>query len=151
MTMENNNIEKTELEKKEERAKFFLDTKINAFTEFEKQRMYEKKLAELKKIFNVLDADTLSLVNDTIHSVARMSAELRNLEEVIRINGQVEKYNNGGGQSGYKTSVTSDAYNKMKKTYLADMKLLIDLLNKDSEIEKSENKSILDEFINMKN
>lgn len=150
--MENNeNKEKTELEKKEELARRFLDPKANAFTEYEKQRMYESKLDELKKIFKVLDADALTLVNDTIHSVARMSAELRNLEEVIKINGQVEKYNNGGGQSGYKTSVASDAYNKMKKTYLADMKLLIDLLNKDNELnENADNKGILDEFINMK-
>ena len=150
--MENNENKKIkEQKKKEAQAKFFLDTKINAYTEFEKQRMYEKKLAELKEIFKVLDSDTLSLVNDTIHSVARMSAELRNLEEVIKVNGQVEKYNNGGGQKGYKSSVASDAYNKMKKTYLADMKLLIDLLNKDDEAsDNADNKGILEEFTNMK-
>lgn len=147
----NENKELTEQEKKEAQAKLFLDTKINAYTEYEKQRMYEKKLAELKEIFKVLDSDTLNLVNDTIHSVARMSAELRNLEEVIKVNGQVEKYNNGGGQRGYKSSVASDAYNKMKKTYLADMKLLIDLLNKDDEAsDNADNKGILEEFTNMK-
>lgn len=150
--MENNeNKEILEQEKQEAYAKATLDKKINAYTEFEKQRMYEKKLVELKDIFKVLDADTLNLVNDTIHSVARMSAELRNLEEVIKINGQVEKYNNGGGQRGYKSSVASDAYNKMKKTYLADMKLLLDLLYKDDETSDStDNKGILEEFANMK-
>lgn len=149
--MDNNEKELTEQEKKEAQAKFFLDKKINAFTEYEKQRMYEKKLAELNEIFKVLDTDTLKLVQDTIDSVARMTAELKNLEEVIKVNGQVEKYNNGGGQTGYKSSVASDAYNKMKKTYLADMKLLIELLNKDNEGGgNTENNNLLDEFINMK-
>ena len=54
-------------------------------------------------------------------------------------------------QKGYKSSVASDAYNKMKKTYLADMKLLIDLLNKDDEAsDNADNKGILEEFTNMK-
>lgn len=142
--------ENEELKKEEETEKFFIERdKFRAFTKFDKQRMYEAKLAELQEVFSCLPDDTYKIACDTIESVARMTVELKELELVNMKNGQVEQYNNGGGQRGNKASVTAEAYNKLKKTYLADIKFLTDLLKPDEETSQGE-KGLLEKFAQMK-
>lgn len=145
------NEEIIDLKKAEETEAFFLRSNpLREYTSFEKQRMYEAKLAELQSIFSVLSDDMKKLAQDTIESVARMSVELKELELVNMKNGQVEKYNNGGGQKGNKASVSAEAYNKLKKTYLADMKFLTDLLKPDEDKLQPTDKSVLEKFAKMK-
>lgn len=146
----NENIKDVDLKKEEETEAFFLRSNpLREYTSFEKQRMYEAKLAELQGVFSVLSDDMKKLAQDTIESVARMSVELKELELVNMKNGQVEKYNNGGGQRGNKSSVSAEAYNKLKKTYLADIKFLTDLL-KPSDDENDNSGDILEKFAKMK-
>lgn len=145
------NVESIDLKKEEETEAFFLKRNpLREYTSFEKQRMYEAKLAELQGVFSVLSDDMKKLAKDTIESVARMSVELKELELVNMKNGQVETYNNGGGQRGNKSSVSAEAYNKLKKTYLADMKFLTDLLKPSEEEIPDADKNILERFAKMK-
>jgi endonuclease/exonuclease/phosphatase family metal-dependent hydrolase len=106
----------------------YVDEKVNFYSLAEKEKMIKKQLAVLNKIFKDFPADKKKLIDKIINSVAFMSVELMNLEEVIKRNGQVDKYRNGAYQTGYKKSANSEAYNTMKKTYLADVKLLTDCL-----------------------
>mgnify|MGYP001141881386 CR=1 FL=1 len=109
-----------------------LDTKVNFFTKTEKQIMFRAKLKQLRHIFSEVEDDKKEIIDNIIQSVAFMTVELKNLEEVIKLNGQVERYKNGSCQSGYKRSAASDAYNSMKKTFIADIKLLTEQLNANS-------------------
>ena len=109
-----------------------LDTKVNFFTKTEKQIMFRAKLKQLRHIFSEVEDDKKEIIDNIIQSVAFMTVELKNLEEVIKLNGQVERYKNGSCQSGYKKSAALDAYNSMKKTFIADIKLLTEQLNANS-------------------
>ena len=105
-----------------------IDSKKNFYTKSEKCRMFQEQIQKLQLAFKQLDENTMSVVKTLIESVAFMSVELKDLEGVISVNGQIETYRNGAYQTGYKKSAASEAYNSMKKTYLADIKLLADLI-----------------------
>ena len=143
--------ESLDLTKEKETEAFFIaKDPFREYTKFEKQEMYETKVAELQEIFSVLPDEKNKLAKDIIESVARMTVELKELELVIMKKGQVEQYNNGGGQRGNKQSVASEAYNKLKKTYLADVKFLTDLLKPDEDENVTPDKSVLERFAQMK-
>ena len=138
------------IEKEKETDKFFIERDpFREYTKFEKQEMFEARVAELQEIFNILPDEKKTLAKDVIESVARMTVELKELELVNMKNGQVEQYNNGGGQRGNKASVTAEAYNKLKKTYLADIKFLTDLLPVDDDVPTAD-RNILEKFAKMK-
>ena len=105
-----------------------IDTKKNFYTKSQKSLMVQEQLEKLKTAFKQLDPNTYNVVQNLIESVAFMSVELKDLEGVISVNGQIETYRNGAYQTGYKKSASSEAYNSMKKTYLADIKVLADLI-----------------------
>lgn len=105
-----------------------IDTKKNFYTKSQKSLMVQEQLEKLKIAFKQLDPNTYNVVQNLIESVAFMSVELKDLEGVISTNGQIETYRNGAYQTGYKKSASSEAYNSMKKTYLADIKVLADLI-----------------------
>lgn len=111
-----------------EQERLRLDRKKNFYTKSEKQLMVSEQLEKLRTVFKQLDPNTYNIVKPLIESVAFMSVELKDLEGVINENGQIETYRNGAYQTGYKKSAASEAYNSMKKTYLADIKLLADLV-----------------------
>ena len=108
--------------------KEIIDSKKNFYTKSEKCQMVQEQVQKLQLAFKQLDENTMSVVRTLIESVAFMSVELKDLEGVISVNGQIETYRNGAYQTGYKKSAASEAYNSMKKTYLADIKLLADLI-----------------------
>ncbi len=132
LTKELKHQSKTEQQHQIERERLMLDTKVNFFTKTEKQIMFRAKLKQLRHIFSEVEDDKKEIIDNIIQSVAFMTVELKNLEEVIKLNGQVERYKNGSCQSGYKKSAASDAYNSMKKTFVADVKLLTEQLNSNS-------------------
>ena len=105
-----------------------IDPKKNFYTKHQKSQMVADRLQKLQTAFKQLDPNTYNVVQNLIESVAFMSVELKDLEGVISVNGQIETYRNGAYQTGYKKSASSDAYNSMKKTYLADIKVLADLI-----------------------
>lgn len=105
-----------------------IDPKKNFYTKSQKSLMVQEQLEKLKTAFKQLDPNTYIVVQNLIESVAFMSVELKDLEGVISTNGQIETYRNGAYQTGYKKSASSEAYNSMKKTYLADIKVLADLI-----------------------
>lgn len=105
-----------------------IDPKKNFYTKSQKSLMVQEQLEKLKTAFKQLDPNTYNVVQNLIESVAFMSVELKDLEGVISTNGQIETYRNGAYQTGYKKSASSEAYNSMKKTYLADIKVLADLI-----------------------
>lgn len=121
--------------------------KRNFYTPTEKSLMIKKSEKELRNIFKDLDKDTKKTVDKLIESVAFMTVELKNLEKVIALHGQVEEYNNGGGQKGLKISAVADAYNKMKKIYLADVKVLTDIISADKEPQGLNASETLNKFI----
>ena len=139
------------IEKEKETEKFFIERDpFREFTKFEKQEMFEARMAELQELFDILTDEKKTLAKGVIVSVARMTVELKELELVNMKNGQVEQYNNGGGQKGNKASVTAEAYNKLKKTYLADIKFLTDLLKPADDEITPPDRNILEKFAKMK-
>lgn len=141
-----------EIYEKDEYQKSKLDIRKNVYTPNEKQKMFRAKLLELRNIFSKIDdVNKLKIADDVIVSVARCAVELRNLEEVIRYNGHVEEYRNGAKQSGLKKSAASDAYCSLKKTCLADINFLINLLSApESDGKKISSSELLDTFVKMK-
>ena len=134
---------------KYQRAK--LDIRRNVYTPEDKQKMFRAKLVELRNIFKNIDENKLKIADDVIVSVARMTVELRNLEEVLRINGHVEEYKNGAHQSGYKKSAASDAYCSIQKSCLANINFLINLTSvSDNDGKKLSSKDLLTEFTKIK-
>ena len=120
----------------------YFDERINFYTPSEKKSLIEEKKKVLEEYFRDIAESKKKITEDLINSIAFMSVELKNLEEVINLNGVVTSYSNGGGQRGLQESPVSKSYNALKKTYLADMKLLLAILEEDG-------KSAVDEeFLN---
>ena len=60
-----------------------------------------------------------------------MDKGLNELQEVIKENGWVEKYQNGASQFGLKKSSHADVYNTLIKNYNSTIKQILDLLPKE--------------------
>ena len=60
-----------------------------------------------------------------------MDNGLNELQEAIKENGWVEKYQNGASQFGLKKSSHADVYNTLIKNYNSTIKQILDLLPKE--------------------
>ena len=87
-----------------------------------------KELTKLKKIFADISPDKQQIVEKLISNAAFMAESLEELQEIIRIKGFVEEYQNGANQYGVKKCSEVDIYNTMIKNYSSVIKQLLDLL-----------------------
>ena len=107
----------------------------------------KKRVAELEAIFENLDADKMKIVRPMLSRMAHLEVYMTNLEATIEKDGFVEKYENGGGQSGTKESTASRSYSTVVKNYNALARTVLSLL---PETEQQEASDGLDEFLHGK-
>lgn len=84
----------------------------------------------LSKIFQNIDIDKRGVALNLIQNAAFMAVSLRDLQELVRTNGWISTYDNGGGQGGERVSPAATQYAKMVATYNSTIKTLLDLLPK---------------------
>ena len=94
----------------------------------ETDKAIKKEQRKLKKIFAELPQEKMETLNNLIENVAFMSVTLQDLQQIIKANGAVEKYQNGANQWGYKPSSAIQVYNATMKTYNTSLKLLLNEL-----------------------
>jgi len=108
----------------------------------------KKRVAELEDIFGNLDADKMKILRPTLTRLAKMEIYIAELEKEIEKVGFVEKYDNGGGQSGTKESTASRCYSTVIKNYNALVRTVIAEM---PETERPDISDGLDEFLHAGN
>ena len=104
----------------------------------------ENRLLELFQ--NVTDAER-KLALPSIKNLAFMRIQLEDLQNEITNKGAIEKYDNGGGQKGYKQSTALQSYNNLIKSYNTTLKLLAkDIFSKIEVEEKDELQQFMEKF-----
>jgi hypothetical protein len=110
----------------------------------DKAERIEKEIKRIKKLFKVVDKDTLATVQSLVKNAAFMSITLDDLQDAMNQNGVISEYQNGENQWGTKKSPEVEIYNTMIKNHMAIMKQLVDLL---PEQETNHKKDMLLEFL----
>lgn len=98
-----------------------MDT-IEQRTEVEKQR-----LTALLFDCNIPEKKT-ALLKDTIANIAWMKVKLDDTRDTIRHTDVAIPYDNGGGQKGVRENPLFKGYAGLWKSYMAGMKIIMDLL-----------------------
>lgn len=104
----------------------------------------KRRIKELRKIFEAVDADKLKLIDPMIHQVANLEIQMEKLLEDLKAVGFVETYQNGDNQFGTKESTVSRAYSGVFKNYVNAIRTLLSCL---PETAPPEVEDILTEFI----
>ena len=92
--------------------------------DLDKDKRIKRKINILNKIFKEIDEDRKKLVNDLISNIAFMAVELEDLQQDIKTNGVIEKYQNGSNQFGTKQSSAFQAYTALIKNYQTSLRQL---------------------------
>ena len=95
-----------------------------------KDQRINDEFDRLSKIFSNIDIDKRGVALNLIQNAAFMAVSLRDLQDIIRVNGWISTYDNGGGQGGERVSPAAQQYAKMVATYNSTIKTLLDLLPK---------------------
>lgn len=91
--------------------------------ENQKERITKEEQRLLQLFQNATDTEK-KLALPSIQNLAFMVIQLQDLQEEITNKGAIEKYDNGGGQKGYKQSTALQSYNNLIKSYNTTLKLL---------------------------
>jgi hypothetical protein len=110
----------------------------------DKAERIEKEIRRIKKLFKVLDKDTLATLQSLVRNAAFMSVTLDDLQDAMNANGVISEYQNGENQWGTKKSPEVEIYNTMIKNHMAIMKQLVDIL---PERESNTKKDMLLDFL----
>lgn len=106
----------------------------------EKTRKIKKEVNRLKKVFRDLDKNKMTTVLSLIESAAFMIVSLRELEEMINVEGYTDGYKNGENQFGTKQSEAVKTHLAMTKNLSTVIKQLTELVpeqrRKQTELEK---------------
>lgn len=114
--------------------------------ENQKDRITNEENRLLELFQNVTDAER-KLALPSIKNLAFMRIQLEDLQEEITSKGAIEKYDNGGGQKGYKQSTALQSYNNLIKSYNTTLKLLAkDIFSKIEVEEKDELQLFMEKF-----
>lgn len=114
--------------------------------ENQKDRITNEENRLLELFQNVTDAER-KLALPSIKNLAFMRIQLEDLQEEITNKGAIEKYDNGGGQKGYKQSTALQSYNNLIKSYNTTLKLLAkDIFSKIEVEEKDELQLFMEKF-----
>lgn len=95
----------------------------------------EDRLLELFK--NATDTEK-KLALPSIKNLAFMRIQLEELQDEITSKGAIERYDNGGGQKGYKQSTALQSYNNLIKSYNTTLKILAKDIFKNIEPEEKD-------------
>lgn len=74
------------------------------------------------------DDETLKIISPLIDHIVWMEEKIEQARNVISASSVVVSYDNGGGQTGVRKNPAYEALNKLNSSYLASLKLVIDLL-----------------------
>ena len=77
----------------------------------------DARIAELKKIYEELSEEKMSLAIPLIENAAFIEIEMKKLQECIKLEGSVDEYKNGANQYGKKQSANLQSYNSLVKSY----------------------------------
>lgn len=114
--------------------------------ENQKDRITNEENRLLELFQNVTDAER-KLALPSIKNLAFMRIQLEDLQNEITNKGAIEKYDNGGGQKGYKQSTALQSYNNLIKSYNTTLKLLAkDIFSKIEVEEKDELQLFMEKF-----
>ena len=114
--------------------------------ENQKDRITQEENRLLELFQNATDAER-KLALPSIKNLAFMRIQLEDLQEEITSKGAIEKYDNGGGQKGYKQSTALQSYNNLIKSYNTTLKLLAkDIFSKIEVEEKDELQLFMEKF-----
>ena len=114
--------------------------------ENQKDRITNEENRLLELFQNATDAER-KLALPSIKNLAFMRIQLEDLQEEITSKGAIEKYDNGGGQKGYKQSTALQSYNNLIKSYNTTLKLLSkDIFSKIEVEEKDELQLFMEKF-----
>ena len=114
--------------------------------ENQKDRITNEENRLLELFQNVTDAER-KLALPSIKNLAFMRIQLEDLQDEITNKGAIEKYDNGGGQKGYKQSTALQSYNNLIKSYNTTLKLLAkDIFSKIEAEEKDELQLFMEKF-----
>ena len=86
------------------------------------------EVKRLEKIFENIQQDKRALCMNLIQNAAFMAVKLHELQDMIDKDGMVERYDNGGGQSGNKIGSAVQIYQKMLPSYNQVIKTLAGML-----------------------
>lgn len=114
--------------------------------ENQKDRITNEENRLLELFQNATDAER-KLALPSIKNLAFMRIQLEDLQDEITNKGAIEKYDNGGGQKGYKQSTALQSYNNLIKSYNTTLKLLAkDIFSKIEVEEKDELQLFMEKF-----
>ena len=82
-----------------------------------KDKIYENRLAEVKKLYADLPEDKMTLVSPLIENLVFIEFQLKELQEIIKKDGFTDEYQNGNNQYGKKQSANVQSYNALVKSY----------------------------------
>lgn len=99
--------------------------------EDEREKRTKKEVRRLVRIFQVLDEDRKATADGLIKNAAFQRVMLDELVLIIKRDGYIEEYSNGGGQTGFKKSSAVEIYDKTLGTYGKNIKMLCDMLPED--------------------
>lgn len=107
-----------------------------------KQKEQQDRIqTEQERLMTLFQSGTQAEKDIAFHSIqnlAFMTVQLQDLQSDIMKNGAIEKYNNGGGQSGLKSSTALQAYNNLIKSYNTTLKILAKDIFKNIEPEEKD-------------
>ena len=88
----------------------------------------------------------VGLMHDTIQNVAWMKVKLDDTRDTIRHTDVAIPYDNGGGQKGVRENPLFKGYESLWKSYMAGMKVIMDLLpvEEAEEIQEDRPKTVLE-------
>lgn len=115
-------------EKKEENNE--KEISLSFYEQKKKESFIKKKKKELIELCSDLTEDKKLIIFPLIEELSFMYAELKDLKEIIKRDGAIEKYQNGRNQHGIKKSAASEVYNTMMKNYVSTYKQFTDMLPK---------------------
>lgn len=114
--------------------------------ENQKDRITNEENRLLELFQNATDTER-KLALPSIKNLAFMRIQLEDLQNEITNKGAIEKYDNGGGQKGYKQSTALQSYNNLIKSYNTTLKLLAkDIFSKIEVEEKDELQLFMEKF-----
>ena len=97
-----------------------------------KDEMIKREAERMKGLISEVAPEQLPVVKPVIESLAFQTVALKELEEILKLKGFTEEYQNGANQCGIKESSESRSYNALAKTCLGYRKQLMELIQKNA-------------------
>lgn len=111
----------------------------------ERASVEAERLTRLLFDYNIPEKKT-ELLRDTISNIAWMKVKLDDTRDTIRHTDVAIPYDNGGGQKGVRENPLFKGYESLWKSYMAGMRVIMDLLPVEEveEIQEDRPKTVLE-------